>query len=206
MVKLPRAILVLVAMLCCIVACAHLNAGVPGPLPTPSGGHPSPSPLTSPSGGPSGSPGPCASPAFGTTTVFVVMSFGIAPTAAPGFGEINGYIAANADGTFNNVAQPITVHPTDVIQFANVDNSLPTTIFHSAVGLGHASMFPPVPFTFPNGSQLPIGSSVTTSTWSSGRVAPGCYSQPFTLISGTFYFGDLDYYNLSNMRDVIIVN
>jgi hypothetical protein len=32
-----------------------------------------------------------------------------------------------------------------------------------------------------------------------------CYSQTFTLAAGTYHFGDLDYYNLSNFRDVLIV-
>jgi hypothetical protein len=32
-----------------------------------------------------------------------------------------------------------------------------------------------------------------------------CFSQTFTLTVGTFYFGDYDYYNLTNMRDVLVV-
>jgi hypothetical protein len=45
--------------------------------------------------------------------------------------------------------------------------------------------------------------------WSTGRLASPvseqCYSQTFTLSPGVYYFGDLDYYNLSNFRDVLIV-
>ena len=180
--------------------CAHLaGSGLPGPTPTPSG-------FTSPSPLPSSSPGPCASPAFGTTTVFVVMSFQIAPTTSPTYGKIGGYVQSNPDGTFNNVAQVINIRRTDVIQFANADNTLPTTLLHSSVGFPAAPPFPAVPYNFPAGTQLPVGSVISTAQWSTGRVAPTCYSQPFTLVPGTFYFGDFDYYNLTTFRDVVVVN
>ncbi|MGA8474902.1 MAG: hypothetical protein WB681_07510 [Candidatus Cybelea sp.] len=49
----------------------------------------------------------------------------------------------------------------------------------------------------------------TSKLWSTGRieapVSQQCYSQTFTLTPGIYYFGDLDYYNLSNFRDVLIV-
>lgn len=200
---LQRSLILLIAAMAGVAACAHLpSSGLPGPVPSPSGVNFSPSPLPSSSA----SPGPCATPAFGMTTVFVAMSLGIAPTTAPTYGLINGYVAANSDGTFNNVAQVVSVHHTDVLQFANADNTLPTTLFHSAVGFTGAPPFPSVPFAFPLGTQLPIATVVSTAQWSTGRIGPACYSQPFTLIPGTFYFGDFDYYNLTNMRDVIVVN
>ncbi len=180
-------------------ACAHLpGSGLPGPTPTPSSASPSPQA--------SQSPGPCASPAFGTTTVFIVMSFAISPNTAPTYGNIGGYVAANADGTFADVAHLINVSHTDVIQFVNADNTGPSTILHSAVSFTSAPPFPVVPFTFPAGTQSPIGSIISIGQWSTGRISPTCYSQPFTLVPGTFYFGDYDYYNLSTFRDVIIVN
>jgi hypothetical protein len=67
-----------------------------------------------------------------------------------------------------------------------------------------------LPYTFPSAAASPVATAVSTgSLWSTGRVdAPTyqqCYSQAFTLAAGTYYFGDLDYYNLSNFRDVLIV-
>jgi len=50
-----------------------------------------------------------------------------------------------------------------------------------------------------------------SSGWSTGRIPINgvgiCFSQAFTLpFSGTYYFGDLDFYNLTNMRDVIVIS
>ena len=39
-----------------------------------------------------------------------------------------------------------------------------------------------------------------------GTSVAQCYSQTFSLTAaGSYYFGDYDYYNLSNVRDVLIV-
>ncbi|HEY2476025.1 MAG TPA: hypothetical protein VGI19_14640, partial [Candidatus Cybelea sp.] len=82
-------------------------------------------------------------------------------------------------------------------------------VLHSAVGI-KGNAFPPTPYTFPKPAASPAGTAVSDSSlWSTGRiVAPvsqQCYSQVFTLSPGVYYFGDLDYYNLSNFRDVLIV-
>ena len=70
--------------------------------------------------------------------------------------------------------------------------------------------FPTAPYTFPTAAASPTATAVSTSSlWSTGRieapVSQQCYSQTFTLRPGIYYFGDLDYYNLSNFRDVLIV-
>ncbi len=182
--------------------CAHLPAsGLPGPTPSPSESS-TPTPL------PSGS-GSCTTQAS-NTTVTIVMSAGVAATPDPRFGVISGYTTLSSTGTFSNVATVITAHPTDIVQFANIEAGA-TPIFHSAVGFPGAS-FPPVPYTFPAAAQRPVGTAITSALWSTGRVAPSpdggvsfCFSQQFTLQNGTWYFGDLDYYNLANMRDVIVV-
>ena len=140
------------------------------------------------------------------------MSLAIAPTDAPNYGTINGYTIANpTTGTFGNVATVITSKTTDVVQFANADYGA-TPINHSAVGLPNAPGFPAPPYAFPPDVRQPISSQITQSQWSTGLVAEptgsgACFSQPFTLPSpGTYYFGDFNYYNVSDMRDVIVVS
>lgn len=139
----------------------------------------------------------------------------IGPTSVPKYGTINGYSVVQG-GSFpgramlinqwlnQGVVSPITSK--NVLQFANVDNG---GALHSAVGF-KGNSFPPVPYTFPTAAASPTATAVSNSTlWSTGRVeAPAsqqCYSQTFTLSPGVYYFGDLDYYNLSNFRDVLIV-
>jgi hypothetical protein len=163
----------------------------------------SPSPL------PSSSPAACGN-FVSSTTAFIVMSFEIAPVTASPYGSIYGYALANGNGTFPFTAQVINLKTTDVIQFFNADNASTTTPLHSAVGLPQAnppaSPFPAIPYSFPLAMQQPMGLTITTVPWSSGRLTPGCYSQQFTLSHGIFLFGDYDYYDLINMRDVMTVN
>ena len=122
------------------------------------------------------------------------------------YGTLNGYVRLNPDGSFNNIAAQINAKTADIIQFVNGENSGPNTILHSAAGFTGAA-FPTVPYSFPALLQQQVGSAITsTGTWSSGRLSPICYSQPLSAAVGTYYFGDLDYYNLTNMRDVIVVS
>jgi hypothetical protein len=189
-----------------VTACAKLDLGGSGngPIPTPSS-----SPTTSPT------PAVCGTPATNANTVLVAMGNNIGPRLDPNYGTINGY-AVVANGSFpgqatlinqwlnQGVMAPITSK--NVLQFTNVDSS---GAFHSAVGF-KGSSFPPVPYTFPKAAASPTATAVsTTALWSTGRIAAPvsqqCYSQTFTLSPGVYYFGDLDYYNLSNFRDVLIV-
>jgi len=196
---------VFVAVLIFAAGCAHLpNYALPGPGASPT---PTSSPLVSPT--PSGSPTPanCATPAS-NTTAFIVISVVVTATTVPSYGVINGYVVANSDGTFNNVAQVVNLHHSDIVQFVNADSFGPAPIFHSAVNFPGVSKFPVVPYAFPAGTDLPIGTMVSSTQWSSGRLPASvalCYSQQFTAVPGTYYVGDFDYYNLANMRDVIIV-
>lgn len=192
--------LTVVAML---AACAKLDLGGDGPVPTPT---------SSATGSPT--PGVCGTPSASGNLVIVAMGNNIGPTTVPKYGVINGY-ATVQNGSFpghatlidqwlnGGVLAPITTK--NVVQFTNVDSGA----FHSAVGF-KGSSFPPTPYTFPSPAASPVATGVSTSSlWSTGRVdAPvsqQCYSQTFTLSAGTYYFGDLDYYNLSNVRDVLIV-
>jgi hypothetical protein len=139
----------------------------------------------------------------------------ISPTNAPKIGTINGYAVVD-NGSFptraalisewNNQGVLTPIRPNNVIQFTNVDTG---GVAHSAVGF-KGNRFPAVPYPFPSAAASPVATAVSTgSLWSTGRVNPPtysqCYSQVFTLTAGTYYFGDLDYYNLSNFRDVLIV-
>lgn len=180
------------------LGCAHLPSYAVSPTPTPGG-------TATPTPGPSSTPSNCATQAP-TTTVVVVISSSITAASVAPYGAINGYIRLNPDGSFGNVAAVISTHTTDIIQFVNGENTGPATIVHSAAGFSTAS-FPAIPFTFPAILQAQVGNAITNSgSWSSGRLNPICFSQPLTASPGTYYFGDLDYYNLSNMRDVIVVS
>jgi hypothetical protein len=203
--RLARCWLVVIAF-ASVVACTKLDlgSGGSGPIPTPSG-----SPTNTPG------PGVCATPNLSSNVVVVAMGNEIAPTSAPKYGGINGYAVVES-GSFptratlinqwlnQGVIAPIT--SANIVQFANVDQA---GAEHSAVGFT-GDRFPPQPYTFPSAAASPQATAVNTGTlWSTGRVdAPiyqQCYSQTFTLKPGTYYFGDLDFYNLSDFRDVLIV-
>lgn len=179
-----------------ILGCAHLpNYAIPGPGITPT-----------PTPGPTSTPSNCATQAP-SATVIVVISSSITAVVAPIYGTINGYTTLNSDGTFGNVATVISAKPADIVQFVNGETTGPNTIIHSAVGFPNATSFPPVPYTFPVAVVQPIGNAISPLQWSSGRLSPlPCFSQPLTVSTGTYYFGDLDYFNLTNTRDVIVVS
>jgi hypothetical protein len=145
----------------------------------------------------------------------VAVGNNIGPATVPKYGTINGYAVVES-GSFPGHATLINqwlnggalapITSKNVLQFTNVDSG---GALHSAVGF-KGSSFPPVPHTFPSAAASPTATAVSTSSlWSTGRIeAPPsqqCYSQTFTLSPGVYYFGDLDYYNLSNFRDVLIV-
>jgi hypothetical protein len=194
-----------------LAACTKLNlgGGGSGPIPTPT---------TAPTATPSTSPSPsvCGTPSSNANVVLVAMGNVIGPTPVPTFGPINGY-AVVEDNTFpgqamlinqwmNGAGQVGPITAQNLLQFTNVDTAGAS---HSAVGF-KGEAFPPVPYTFPQQAASPTGTAVSTKTlWSTGRIAAPisqqCYSQTFTLTPGVYYFGDLDYYNLSNFRDVLIV-
>ncbi len=188
-----------------LVACTSLDLGGSGPAPMPSS-----SATTSPT------PSVCGTPAVNANLVVVAMGNNIGATYTSKYGVINGYGVVE-NGNFPAQAMlinqwlnpaggtgPITSN--NVLQFTNVDTGF---VLHSAVGFKGES-FPSIPYTFPSAAASPVATAVSTnSLWSTGRVAAPvsaqCYSQTFTLKAGTYYFGDLDYYNLSNFRDVLIV-
>jgi hypothetical protein len=189
-----------------VAACTSLDlGGSNGPAPTPSS-----SATTSPT------PGVCSTPTVNANLVVVAMGNNIGPTYTSKYGVINGYgVVENGDFPTQAMLIDQWLNPSggtgpitskNVLQFTNVDTGF---VLHSAVGFKGDS-FPSVPYTFPSAAASPVATAVSTNTlWSTGRieapVSAQCYSQTFTLTAGTYYFGDLDYYNLSNFRDVLIV-
>jgi len=147
------------------------------------------------------------------------MSSAITSTSVPNIGTIAGYAVPDSTGTFPNVAEvinqfvdangnivPITTQNT--LQFANLDAA---PINHSAVGLPGKNF--PKPVNFPSPLASPTSSTIGPDVqWSTGQVPPfedtqqaPCFSQTFTLKVGTYYFGDLSYYNSANVQDVVVV-
>jgi hypothetical protein len=186
-----------------LIACERVGAGYYGP-----GTNPSASPTASASA--SLPPAACASPG---ASVLIGMSSAFALDQDPQFGELAGY--ANVTTTEPTQAGVVTATTADTVQFVNLEAA---TVDHSAVGFPAAgqgaSGFPAVPYTFPSAAASPSANTVLgTKYWSTGRIAPAastdspCYSQSFSLpAAGTFYFGDLDYYNtITSLRGVIVV-
>lgn len=184
-----------------VVGCAHPFTGMPSPGSSPS---PRPSPSVSPSGSPSPSPAPCSTQ--NPTATLVFMSANAAPTVDPHYGPLFGY-TNNVD----NTGQPlpttiITVVQNTAVQFVNYDFNQT----HSAASVVGTAFPPASPDPFPSGANLPIGSTITSSAWSTGLVPAAttfyCFSQTFsTPAAGTFLFGDLQTYGSTNTRDVLVV-
>ena len=199
-----------------VLACALLFAGchvndTGGAIPTPS-----------PSSSPTAAPATCQTPAPITGSNYVLVAMGSAVTAStdPTYGTINGYAMwpNQGSGTLPVTAATIQLHAGDQLQFINVDVDPLGQIVQSAVSFPNVSAFPTVPYTFPANVQNPIGTQVSrTVLWSTGDIAPAnsnafatsgyCYSQAFAVpATGTYYFGDRLYYNLSGNRDVLVVS
>ncbi len=189
-----------------LVACTSLDLGGSGP--------PGPTPTSSATTSPT--PSVCGTPTVNANLVVVAMGNNIGATYTSKYGVINGYgVVENGDFPaqamlidqwLNPSGDTAPITSKNVLQFTNVDTGF---VLHSAVGFKGDS-FPAVPYTFPSAAASPVATAVSTSSlWSTGRIeAPisaQCYSQTFTLKAGTYYFGDLDYYNLSNFRDVLVV-
>jgi hypothetical protein len=171
----------------------------------------------SPSSSPTVSPAACNTMDPNSNVVIVGMGSQIgAVSTAPPYNNIAGYIVGNGSGIYSYTASLINqtsaataITSSNVLQFVNIENS--TTVYHSAVGFT-GSDFPGTPYPFPSAAASPAGNAISSSSlWSTGRVPPNttgsfCYSQVFTLKAGTYFFGDLDYYNITTFRDALIVS
>jgi hypothetical protein len=195
---------------------ANLTSPVVTPTQSPSG-----SPSSYPSSLPSSLPSPTVSatpqacgPAR-NASLYVAMSFGIAPVGSQ-YGLLFAYAAVNSDGTVPVYAAPISASTGQTLQFVNLDGYDPSSItLRSAAGFPGATQFPGIPYTFPASAYSPALTTITNAaTWSTGLLQPSpvtdppCYSQLFTLATaGTFYFGDVLYYNdyIASPRGVIVV-
>lgn len=189
-------------------ACAHLTYGnapfAAGstPFPTPVAGAPNASPIAGPTSPPV-VPQTCETQAPSAT--FIAMGSPLAVTTTARYGAIFGYAVAASFATLPSAAAPIDLRTSDVVQFVNVE-SLPTSIAHSAAGFPGATSFPASPVVFPAGLERATGTTIGAGAWSTGSVAPQCFSRTFALAAGTNFFGDLTFYNLTNFRDVIAVS
>jgi hypothetical protein len=190
---------------CCaaaLVACEKVGAGYTNPDAESS---PSPSP------GASASLAPVSCDTSPSATVLVGMSSGFGEYQDPTYGELAGY--ADVTTSEPSLAGAVSATTSDSVQFVNLESA---SVNHSAVGFpaagSGANGFPAVPYTFPSAAASPSANTAIGATfWSTGRIAASpdapCYSQPFTLPkAGTYYFGDLDYYDtITSLRDVIVV-
>ncbi len=201
-----RGLLVVIFLFGAVVAsngCVHIPGGA---IPNASGG---------PTGATPTPVGTCGGLQTSTTAV-IDISQGIAASFDPIYGPILGYALDPGNGFFPTIAARVTLRPSDIVQFSNID----ADIGYSAVGFGMKA-FPPVPYSFPKGTQDPIGRQIGANQWSTGILSPAnsitgelCYSQQFSLPgangAGTVnaFFGDYTRYNLTNgtFRDVIVVS
>ena len=191
-----------------VVGCAHpISVAVPG-----QGG--SPSPGVTPSPGMSSSPSPCGTPdQVHSVSEFIAMTSTATATSDPTYGVIDGYTDQYPDGFPSQVANVIMIAPSTLVQFVNLEPLpfQPPAINHSAAALPTA--FPSPSYTFSPAEMTPLGTVISTQPWSTGAVGQDlsgqniCYSQTLTAPTapGVYPFGDLEYFGLSNMRDVIVV-
>jgi hypothetical protein len=150
---------------------------------------------------------PSAAPCVLTPTVgaqIVAISPLITQVTDPTFGIVGGY-GLVVNGNVGNTSAPIYVTPSSTIQFFDNDQT-GSQLRYSAVGIPGVSAFPAPTYTFPPAAINQTGTAITNaSTWSTGLLAGQCYSQPLTIAgSGTYFFGDYNYYALGNLRDVIV--
>lgn len=191
-----------IVLAACFTACANL----PKTSSTVAVASPRPVITSSTSPSPSPSPGTCG-PQAGNA-VYVAMSSTITAANDPTYGPIAGYALTDSSGNAGTTTTTLILKPNDVVQFYNAEPAA-TAPSHSAVGFVTAA-FPAAPYAFPSADGSAIGSAIGAN-WSTGRIPINgvgiCFSQTFTVpSSGVYYFGDLDFYNLTNMRDVIIVS
>lgn len=177
------------------------------------GGSPTAAPTSTSTTTPS--PAPCGtlSP---TAQNLVVVDMALAISfVSSSYGSVYGYAVDNGSGTLPSQAAVISttsagnpITSANTIQFTNSETSV--NVDHSAVLISTKGPFP-VPYSFPKPAASPTGSQISSTFWSTGRIPPqtitgyACYSQAFTLVPGTYYFGDLDSYNAVNFRDVLVV-
>ncbi len=171
------------------------------------------SPTATPSSSASVVPATCGTPLPNSVFIAVGSYIEDESPADPTYGTIYGYAIVDSAGDYPQTSSPIVLRPGDVVQFVNVDfpaNGSSQGTSHSAASLQSSSF--PASYTFPSAAFSPVGSAISNTTdWSTGEIpsytTPLCYSQPLTVpASGTYAFGDLDFYNPNSMRDVIVVS
>jgi plastocyanin len=193
-----------------ITGCSHADYSsvLPGATATPSS-----SASASPTATATAIPATCGTAVPGS--VYIAIGSYIEPETPidPAYGTLYGYALTDSVGDYPLNSGPIDLKPGDTIQFVNVDPAAASGTdgtSHSAAGFQSASF--PSDYTFPAAASDPVGSTLsTTALWSTGEIPAQadtlCYSQTLTVpASGTYYFGDVDFYDSTSMRDVIVVS
>ena len=142
------------------------------------------------------------------------MSLGIAP-ADSDYGILFAYGAVDSNGDVPAIAAPVEGTVGEVVQFVNLDAYDPSSLtLRSAAGFPGATGFPAIPYSFPAADYSVLNTGIGASAWSTGLILPSpatsapCYSQTFKLAqAGTYYFGDVLYYNayVTSPRGVVVV-
>lgn len=198
-----------------VVLCASVVAGCKGLGDISATGSPAPGSAT-PSPTPSTSPAPCNTMNPAANVVVGMGSQFAAITSSSPYPSVAGYAVGNGTGGYGYVATIVnhttsgaTIAVGDVVQFANVETVSYAT--HSAVSLP-GDKFPMIPYPFPTAAAKPENHTIGNGNWSTGLVPPNttgtnCYSQSFTIEkSGTYYFGDYQFYNTAtSFRDILVV-
>lgn len=173
-----------------------------------------PSVLPSPS--PTALPSAACNTSESTNPNLVLVGIGSEVTATTsGYGQVAGY--ALFDGldipdearVISETLSGAPITSANVLQFTNIELGT-SPIYHTATGFTGAG-FPATPYTFPSAAPSPTNTIIGSGFWSTGQIPPAqdgelCFSQVFTLEPGTYYFGDLDFYNtITSYRDVLVV-
>lgn len=198
----------------CLLPVAFFGCEKVGPISSVPTSGPTATPTVSPT--PSGTS--CNTQSTNPNAVIVGIASAFLPATDPTYGNIGGYAvidptgASPAPDTTTRIDKTVSgaqITAANTLQFVNLE--VPgSTIIHSAVGFLSGN-FPAKPYAFPQAAASPSATAITSVTqWSTGLLnsppTTNCFSQEFTLSPGTYYFGDLNYYNITTFQDVLIVS
>lgn len=176
----------------------------------------SPTPSAAPTASPTAVPSVACNTTESSNPNLVLVGIGSEVTAESStYGEIAGY--ALFDGidlpdeaeVISETLSGVPITDANTVQFTNLELGA-DDIYHTATSFSGQS-FPAQPYVFPSPAASPTNTVIGNGFWSTGLIPPAqngelCFSQEFTLEPGTYYFGDLEYYNsITSYRDVLVV-
>lgn len=177
-------------------------------------------PTVAPTASPTALPSSACNTNESTNPNLVLIGIGseVTETDDTTYGQIAGYAlfdgvdVPDEAGVISKTLSGSPITSANTVQFTNIELGT-DEIYHSAVSFSGQS-FPAIPYTFPSPAASPANTVIGNTTqpfWSTGLIPPAqsgylCFSQEFTLDPGTYYFGDLEYYNsITSYRDVLVV-